>query len=109
MGRTAERRRIVSEPQFNEVIHAPMRLRICGMLHSAGEVEFAAIRDMLGVSDAVCSKHLKVLAENGYVTLDKRPGNRNGHDITWVSLTDEGAEAFASHIAALQLIAAGMA
>ncbi|MBT1162694.1 transcriptional regulator [Bifidobacterium sp. SO1] len=85
-----------------------MRLRICGMLHSAGEIEFAAIRDMLGVSDAVCSKHLKVLAENGYVSLDKRPGPRNGHDITWVSLTGEGAKAFSEHIAALQLIA-GMA
>ncbi|MCH9277282.1 transcriptional regulator [Bifidobacterium amazonense] len=98
----------MGEPQFNEVIHAPMRLRICGMLHSGGEVEFAAIREMLGVSDAVCSKHLKVLAENGYVTLDKRPGKRNGHDITWVSLTDEGAEAFSDHIAALQNIAAGL-
>ncbi|KAA8822026.1 transcriptional regulator [Bifidobacterium vespertilionis] len=91
--------------QFNEVIHAPMRLRICGLLQGAGEVEFAAIRDMLGVSDAVCSKHLKVLSDNGYVTLAKRPGQRNGHDVTWVSLTDEGREAFESHIAALQAIA----
>lgn len=91
--------------QFNEVIHAPMRLRICGLLQGAGEVEFAAIRDMLGVSDAVCSKHLKVLADNGYVALAKRPGQRNGHDVTWISLTDEGREAFDAHVAALRAIA----
>lgn len=95
----------MAEPHFNEVIHAPMRLRICGMLHSAGEVEFAAIRDMLDASDAVCSKHLKVLSDNGYVTLDKRPGQRNGHDVTWASLTPDGETAFESHIAALKAIA----
>ncbi|KAB8291465.1 transcriptional regulator [Bifidobacterium avesanii] len=95
----------MAEAQFNEVIHAPMRLRICGMLHSAGEVEFAAIRDMLGASDAVCSKHLKVLADNGYVTLSKRPGQRNGHDVTWAMLTDAGSEAFEAHVASLRAIA----
>lgn len=40
-----------------------------------------------------------------WAALAKRPGQRNGHDVTWVSLTDEGCEAFDAHVAALRAIA----
>ncbi|WP_223852440.1 winged helix-turn-helix domain-containing protein [Bifidobacterium tissieri] len=60
------------EPKFDETIHAPIRLRICGMLEVYGKLRFDALRDSLGVSDAVCSKHLKTLADHGYVTLSKK-------------------------------------
>lgn len=72
------------------------------------EVQFSVIRETLGVSDAVCSKHVKVLADKGYVLVSKRQGGRTAHDVTWVELTDEGAEAFESHLAALCQIANGI-
>ncbi|MBT1182193.1 transcriptional regulator [Bifidobacterium sp. CP2] len=97
------------EPVFNEVIHAPVRLRICGLLDTYGTVRFDMLRDTIGVSDAVCSKHLKTLAEHGYVTLDKKAdgGTSKAYKVTWVRLTPEGEAAFRSHVAALRQIVAG--
>ncbi|MBT1172111.1 transcriptional regulator [Bifidobacterium sp. MA2] len=96
------------EPVFNEVIHAPVRLRICGLLDTYGTVRFDMLRDTIGVSDAVCSKHLKTLAEHGYVTLDKKAdGGGRAYKVTWVRLTPEGEAAFRSHVAALKRIVSG--
>ena len=50
------------EPVFNELIHAPLRLRICGLLKSADELDFSVLRDALGIDDAKLSKNLKVLS-----------------------------------------------
>jgi DNA-binding MarR family transcriptional regulator len=95
-----------TRPTFDEVIHAPNRLRICALLAAAGSVEFATIRDSLAVADSVTSKQLKILVDAGYVTISKRTGT-GGRVKTWVSLTREGREAFRNHIAMLQQIAQG--
>ncbi|WP_055426603.1 transcriptional regulator [Bifidobacterium aesculapii] len=96
------------EPVFNEIIHAPVRLRICGLLDTCETMRFDALRDTIGISDATCSKHLKTLADHGYVTLDKRSGEGGkAYKVTWVKLTDEGAAAFRAHVAALRAIVAG--
>lgn len=92
-------------PVFDEVIHAPMRLRICTLLGSVSSAEFAALRDELDVADSVLSKHLKTLSDAGYVTITKsRP--QPGRPVTWAGLTREGKRALASHIAALQQLVA---
>lgn len=95
------------EPRFDEVIHEPMRLRICGLLSGMKEVPFSAIRETLGLSDAMCSRHLKTLADCGYVTLTKRRGESNRHMVTWASITPAGRTAMTAHLAALRAIAAG--
>ncbi|OXN00498.1 transcriptional regulator [Bifidobacterium vansinderenii] len=97
------------EPKFDETIHAPIRLRICGMLDAYGKLRFDALRDTLDVSDAVCSKHLKTLADRGYVTLSKKAerDSGKGYKVTWVSFTDVGRTAFQAHVAALKQIVAG--
>jgi len=94
-------------PAFNELIHAPVRLRICGLLRHAEELEFGVIRDTLGVSDATLSKHLKVLAEAGIVRLRKERSTRrdDARRLTWASLTAAGAAALRRHMAALAAIA----
>lgn len=93
----------MTEPQFDEIVHAPQRLRILAMLDAIqGEVEFAALRDALGVADSVVSKHLKVLAEAGYVSLRKAASL--GRQRTWVTLTTSGAGAYLAHVAALREI-----
>lgn len=90
----------MSEARFDETIHAPHRLRICAMLAAVDTMEFAAIRDELGVADSVLSKQLKVLTEAGYVKLDK-PLGLGGKARTWARITPEGKKALAGHLAEL--------
>ncbi|WP_243074360.1 transcriptional regulator [Microbacterium sp. SS28] len=95
----------MTQPQFDEIVHAPQRLRILAMLDAiAGEVEFAALRDALGVADSVVSKHLKVLAEAGYLSVHKAAAL--GRQRTWVKITGRGADAYTAHVAALREIVA---
>lgn len=61
----------------------------------------------LGLSDAMCSRHLKTLADCGYVTLTKRRGETNRHMVTWAAITPQGRAAMTAHLAALRAIAAG--
>ena len=48
---------------FDELIHAPLRLRVCAILSATDEAEFALVRDETGVSESVLSKHVKQLEE----------------------------------------------
>lgn len=93
------------EPRFDEVIHAPHRLRICVMVSAVDSMEFGALRDELSVADSVLSKQLKVLSDAGYVSLDK-PKGRGGKMRTWVKITPDGRAALAAHLAELQRLAA---
>ncbi len=86
--------------RFNEMIHAPHRLRICAFLQATTSAEFAVLRDLLGVADSVLSKHLKALQEAGYLTMSKPTGR--GRVKTWVQLTPEGRQAYEEHVAALR-------
>ena len=61
----------MAEVAFDETIHAPVRLRICGLLRPVDKLEFSVLRDTLDVSDATLSKHLKTLSTAGYATADK--------------------------------------
>lgn len=90
-----------SDSAFDEIIHAPHRLRIAAMLSQADQVEFAVLRDGLGVTDSVLSKQLKVLVDAGYVTLVK-PTGTGGKMRTWARFTRAGRTAFTGHLAALQ-------
>lgn len=87
-------------PGFNELIHAPQRLRICAALLPVQEVEFSALRDGIGVADSVLSKHLRALEEAGYVRLAKPTGR--GRVKTWVSITVPGRTAVLGHMDALR-------
>lgn len=97
-----------AEPaEFNDIIHAPLRLRICGLLRGSAGVDFAVLRDTLDVSDASLSKHLKVLIDAGLVAMAKNSsvGRSDKRRIAWVTLTPAGTVAFDSHVRALRTIA----
>lgn len=87
---------------LDETIHAPHRLRICAFLAATDVAEFGTLRDLLGVSDSVTSKHVRVLERAGYAKLSKPTGN--GRVRTWIALTPAGRQAFAAHVAALRQI-----
>lgn len=100
---------MASKSHFNELIHAPVRLRICGLLRSANRLDFAVLRDTLEVTDPTLSKHLKLLSNAGFVTTKKEisPLRSDSRRITWLSLTASGKRAFDSHLKALHDISAG--
>lgn len=94
-------------PTFDPVIHAPLRLQACAILSSVNEAEFALVRDTLGVSDSVLSKHLKQLEEAGYIKV--RKAALGGRQRTWLSFTGKGRKSFAAHVAELERLAATVA
>lgn len=96
-----------TEPTFDEVIHAPQRLRICAMLSAAREVEFAVLQERLELSKSALSKHLTQLADAGYV--GQRRAVREGRSRLWISLTNDGTRAYRDHVRALRLIVAEQA
>lgn len=95
--------------EFHEVIHAPVRLRICGLLRQVDALEFSVIRDALELKDANLSKNLKVLGDAELVTVTKEssPDRGDSRRLTWVALTADGHSALESHLAALRAIAEG--
>ncbi|WP_430332869.1 transcriptional regulator [Rhodococcus sp. ACT016] len=96
----------MAEAAFDELIHAPIRLRICGLLRPVDRLDFAVMRDALKISDATLSKHLKALVVAGYVSSTKAASlDRNdARRLTWLSLTPTGRAAFNAHVRALQEI-----
>ena len=60
-----------AEPHFDELIHAPLRLRICASLAPVQWAEFAHLKENLNVSDSVLSKHLKQLTDAGYIDIER--------------------------------------
>jgi DNA-binding MarR family transcriptional regulator len=92
-------------PRFDGVIHPPPRLQICGLLAAVDTMEFAAVRDAVGVSDSVLSKHVKQLEEAGYVTVRKTTITSRVR--TSLALTRAGRAAFAAHVAELRRITGG--
>jgi len=90
-------------PAFDPVVHAPLRLQICALLSQMTYAEFQVVRDALGVSDSVLSKHVKQLEEAKYVSQVKEA--KNGRQRTTLMLTARGARAFTRHVATLQALA----
>ncbi|RVW09213.1 ArsR family transcriptional regulator [Prescottella agglutinans] len=96
----------MAEAAFDELIHAPARLRICGLLRPVDQLDFAVMRDALGIADAALSKHLKALVVAGYVSSTKAASldRSDARRLTWLSLTPAGRSAFDAHVRALQAI-----
>lgn len=91
-------------PVFDEVIHAPHRLRICAMLSAAQKIEFSVLQQQLALSKSALSKHLTQLAEAGYLTQTRAV--RDSRSRLWLSLTKAGTRAYQAHVRALEEIIA---
>lgn len=89
-----------NQVKFNELIHAPLRLRICASLAPLQWAEFAQLRDSLQVADSVLSKHLKQLSDAGYVHIERF--SKGGRSHVRVALTTNGRKAYVGHLAALR-------
>jgi len=87
---------------FDEVIHAPVRLRICAALDPVREIEFGALLTLLHISKSALSKHISVLTDAGYLT--QRRAVRDTRRRLWLGLTPTGRSAYHGHVAALRRI-----
>ena len=94
----------MTSPRFDELIHPSTRLSIVALLAAADWVEFAFIRDQLGLSDSALSKQLSILEEAGYVHI-QRPVSDHRRRVH-ARLTPAGRTAFQGHVAALRTIVA---
>jgi DNA-binding MarR family transcriptional regulator len=92
--------------QLDRQLQAPARLKLMTMLTAVSELEFATLRDNLGVSDSVLSKHVAALVDAGYVR--SRKGTHSGRRTTWIALSPSGRKALTRHVSALREIIAGV-
>ena len=76
------------------------------VLTAVSEVEFAVLRERLGVSDSVLSKHVAALEAVDY--LRRRKGIHRGRRTTWIALTSRGRRVLGEHVAALREIIDGV-
>ncbi|SFO31052.1 Winged helix DNA-binding domain-containing protein [Pseudonocardia ammonioxydans] len=72
------------------------RLALCALLQGADWVEFATVRDLIGVSDSAVSKHSRTLEDAGH--LEIRKGSVGRRPRTWLRLTSSGRTALSAHL-----------
>jgi DNA-binding MarR family transcriptional regulator len=92
---------------LDTVIHQPARLQIMSALFQLKEgerVDFSYLKDSLALTDGNLGAHLATLEGKGYVKLEKEFVGRRPK--TFLSATEAGRSAFASHVAALRAILA---
>ncbi|MDC0769546.1 transcriptional regulator [Streptomyces sp. HD] len=87
---------------FDNLVHSPNKLRVCALLDTVGEAEFAVMQEQLGLSASVLSKHAGALLEAGYI--EQRKAVRDTRQRVWLRLTPRGREAYRGHLAALRAI-----
>ena len=90
------------EPRFDELIHPSTRLSIVALLAATDWVDFAFVRDRLGLSDSALSKQFATLEDAGYIAIERPTENRRRR--VHVRLSDNGRDAFDGHVAALRQI-----
>jgi DNA-binding MarR family transcriptional regulator len=88
--------------QLNEAIHQPVRLSILSSLAHADKVDFAFLRDYLGLKDSNLSQHLTALESLGYITIEKAFEKKRAR--TWLALSPQGRSAFDEYVAILRQI-----
>lgn len=84
---------------LDEVIHAPVRLSIMAILKEAERADFRFLRETIGVSDSLLSRHLTTLDTAGYVNIVKGGSGRRPR--TWVVLSQAGQRAYAAYLVSL--------
>ncbi len=91
--------------ELDPIIHQPVRLKIMAALTALSDdsqMDFVALRNLLGVTDGNLGAHLRKLEDAGYVSIEKVFVARKPH--TYISVTPKGREAFEGHVKSLKKI-----
>ena len=88
--------------QLDRVIHEKGRLAIMSLLAATPELSFTELRDTLGMTDGNLTTHLRILQEEGFISVAKSYQNRRS--LTTCALTKAGRKAFTDYINLLEKI-----
>jgi DNA-binding MarR family transcriptional regulator len=90
--------------ELDETVHQRTRLAIVATLTEVDRVDFASLRDELGLTDGNLARHLQVLEQAGLVRTSKEQhGTRTR---TWVAITHAGRTAYGEEIRQLRILVA---
>ena len=88
--------------QLDRVIHEKGRLAIMSALAATPELSFTELRDTLGMTDGNLTTHIRILQEEGFISVAK--SYQNNRSLTTCALTKAGRKAFAGYIDLLEQI-----
>lgn len=88
---------------LDEILSNSVRLSIVAALQDVERAEFALVQHSVEITSPALSKQIATLESAHYVTVTK--GRIGRRPRTWLSLTAEGRDALARHLAALHAIA----
>ena len=92
---------------LDELIHSPVRLTLMCALASVDSADYQTLREEMGVSYALLSKHAAILEKAGYLAVTKQFDDRT--PTTRYRLTRKGRAAHTAYLAALDQIVKGLA
>ncbi len=87
---------------LDDTVHQRVRLGVLAIAREAESVDFAFLKQELGLTDGNLSRHLKVLEDSGLVAVNKGYAGRRPR--TWVTLTTAGAQALDRELRALRAL-----
>lgn len=92
---------------LDDLIHSPVRLTLMSALASVESADYQTLRQEMGVSYALLSKHATILENAGYLAVSKQFDGRT--PTTRYRLTRRGRAAHTAYLAALDEIVRGLA
>ena len=93
--------------QPDEIIHQTVRLKVMSALNAAGAaLEFTRLKAIVNATDGNLGSHLTTLEGAGYVQVEKDFVGKKPR--TRVSITRQGKQAFARHVAYLRDVLDGV-
>jgi predicted ArsR family transcriptional regulator len=106
MAHPEERIAVTEHPihRLDDDVHQRVRLGILANLAGVARVDFAYLRNELGVTDGNLGRHLEVLEDAGYVAMTRSSGA--GRPRTWIKITKAGRDALRREVEALRQILA---
>ncbi|WP_349827300.1 transcriptional regulator [Brevibacterium litoralis] len=91
--------------QLSQALSNPTRLAFVAGLRDAEKRHFRAVKESLGISDSVLSRHASALEKEGLVEISKSfIGKRPA---TWYRITEEGVRVLDAHLEGLRALAEG--
>ena len=92
---------------LDDLVHSPVRFTLMSALNTVDSADYQTVKDALGVSYALLTKHATILEQAGYLKVTKRYVGKTPQ--TTYALTRRGRQAYAAHLAALDRIVRGLA
>ena len=85
---------------LNKIFESKIRLGIMSVLVANGSADFATLKSLLELTDGNLASHTRSLEDAGYIRCEKKFVGRKPN--TTYIVTEEGRNAFAAHIDALE-------